>query len=152
MVNLVTLVRRMSHIDIVITDTSVESYPILELLGVSIDGQMNFKEHVREVTKKASRQVGVLLRLRDIMPQSAKLNGDQKNYYITTFNILSYCLAFLCTQIGACTRKRVYRCKTATYDTLLKIAKPPTLCNRQLQTECGYRSEIQQGTEASFQF
>ena len=44
-------------IDIVITDTSVEDYPILELLGVSIDGQINFKEHVGDVTKKASKQV-----------------------------------------------------------------------------------------------
>ena len=34
--------------------------------------KMNFKEHIGEVTRKASKQVGVLLRLRNIIPQSAK--------------------------------------------------------------------------------
>ena len=100
-------------IDIVITDTSVESYPMLELLGVSIDDQMNFKKHVGEVTKKASKQVGVLLRLPNIIPQSAKLQ-IYKNRYITTINILSYCRAFLCsircTQTGACTGKGTSCC------------------------------------------
>ena len=74
-------------IDIVITDTSVESYPMLELLGVSIDDQMNFKKHVGEVTKKASKQVGVLLRLPNIIPQSAKL----QIYKTAILPLLTYC-------------------------------------------------------------
>lgn len=75
-----------ADIDIVITDTSVESYQISELLGVSIDGQMNFKEHVGEVTKKASKQV-VLPRLRNIIPHSAKL----KIYKTAILPLLTYC-------------------------------------------------------------
>ena len=65
----------------------MESYPILKLLGVSIDGQMNFKEHIGEVTRKASKQVGVLLRLRNIIPQSAKL----KIYKTAILPLLTYC-------------------------------------------------------------
>ena len=127
------------HIDIVITDTSVENYPILELLGVSIDGQMNFKEQIGEVTKKASKQVGVLLRLRNIIPQSAKL----KIYKTATLPLLTYChvVWHFCAASDARKLERlqekalqaVYRSKTVTYDTLLKMANLSTLCNRRLQ-------------------
>ena len=48
---------------------------------------MNFKEHIDEVTKKASKQVGVLLRLRNIIPQSAKL----KIYKTAILPLLTYC-------------------------------------------------------------
>ena len=70
------------------TEISIlESNPILELLGVSIDGQINFKEHVGDITKKASKQVGVVLRLRNIIPQSAKL----KIYKTAKLPLLTYC-------------------------------------------------------------
>lgn len=120
-------------IDIVITNTSVENYPILELLGVSIYGQMKFKDHVGEVTKKASKQVGVLLRLRTIIPQSAKL----KIYKTTILTLLTYChivwdfcAASNARELESVQEKvlrAVYRGETATYDTLL------TLCDRRLQ-------------------
>ena len=117
----------------------MENYPILELLGVSIDGQMNFKDHVGEVTKKASKQVGVLLRLRNIIPQSAKL----KIYKTAILPLLTYChiVWHFCAASDARKLERVqekalravYRSKTATYDTLLKMVNLPTLCNRRLQ-------------------
>ena len=112
-----------SDIDIVITDTSVESYPITELLGVSTDGHMKFKEHIGEVTKKASKQVGVLLSLRNVIPQSAKL----KIYKTAILPLLTYChiVWHFCAASDARKSERVqekalralYRSKTATYDT-----------------------------------
>ena len=48
---------------------------------------MNFKEHVGEVMKKAPKQVGVLLHLRDIIPQSAKL----KIYETAILPLLTFC-------------------------------------------------------------
>ncbi|PFX15853.1 hypothetical protein AWC38_SpisGene19906 [Stylophora pistillata] len=126
-------------INIVITDTSVESYPILELLGVSIDGQMKFKEHIGEVTKKASKQVGVLLPVRNIIPQSAKL----KSFKTAILPLLTYRHIVWHFFVASDARKlervqekalRAVSCsKTATHDTLLKMANLPTLRNRRLQ-------------------
>ena len=78
-------------IDIVITDTLVESYSVLKLLGVSIDDQVNFKNHISEVTKRASKQVGVLVRLRNMIPRIAKLQICN----ITIADLLPFGLAFL---------------------------------------------------------
>ena len=89
--------------------------------------------------KKASIQVGVLLRLRNIIPQSAKL----KNYKTAILPLLTYChiVWHFCAASDARKLERVqekalravYRSKTATYDTPLKLANLPTLCNRRLQ-------------------
>ena len=48
---------------------------------------MNFKEHVGEVMKKASKQVGVLLRLHNSIPQSTEL----KIYKTAILPLLIYC-------------------------------------------------------------
>ena len=49
--------------------------------------QMKFKEHVGEVTKMASKQVGVLLHLRNIIPQSPKV----KIYKTAILPLLTSC-------------------------------------------------------------
>jgi len=54
-------------------DTEVTNYLELKLLGLAIDNQMNFKRHVSKVCKRASKQVGVLLRLRNMIPMHAEL-------------------------------------------------------------------------------
>ena len=100
---------------------------------------MNFKKHLGEVTKKASKQVGVLLRLRNIIPQSAKL----QIYKTAILPLLTYChlVWHFCAASDARKLERVqekalravYCSKTATYDTLLEMAKLPTLRSRRLQ-------------------
>ena len=45
----------------------------IKLLGVHIDESINFSTHISEVCKKASKKVGVLMRLRNLIPCSAKL-------------------------------------------------------------------------------
>ena len=46
----------------------------MKLLGVTTDENLNFSRHIGEVCKKASRKVGVLMSLRNMLTTSAKLN------------------------------------------------------------------------------
>ena len=45
----------------------------IKLLGVNIDKNLNFTQHIGEICTKASQKVGVLMRLRDLIPCQAKL-------------------------------------------------------------------------------
>ena len=45
----------------------------MKLLGLTIDEHLNFSRHIGEVCKNASRKVGVLMRLRNMLTTSAKL-------------------------------------------------------------------------------
>ena len=46
-------------------DIAVTSTDCLELLGVSIDRNLRFDEHISKIYKKSSQRVGVLMRLRN---------------------------------------------------------------------------------------
>ena len=45
----------------------------LKILGVTIDNNINFNEHINDVCNKASQMVGVIMRLRNLIPTTAKL-------------------------------------------------------------------------------
>jgi hypothetical protein len=59
----------------------------VKLLGIQIDKELNFTEHVRNICKKASRQVNILSRLKHL------LNTDSKMIIFTAFVLsnLNYC-------------------------------------------------------------
>ena len=57
-----------------INDTVIDQKPEIMLFGVTLDSQLSFSSHVSNVCRKASSQTGVLLRLRDLIPTSAKLH------------------------------------------------------------------------------
>lgn len=40
---------------------------------VTIDPDLNFSEHINTICKKASQKIGVLMRLRNLIPTNAKL-------------------------------------------------------------------------------
>ena len=46
----------------------------LELLGVTIDCGLYFNLHISNVCKKASHRIGVIMRLRNLIPTEAKLH------------------------------------------------------------------------------
>ena len=46
----------------------------LQLLGVTIDSQMDFNNHISALCKRASQKIGVLMRLRNLIPTTAKLH------------------------------------------------------------------------------
>ena len=66
--NNTTQVIRLNNHDISITDS-------LKLLGVTIDSKLNFSEHINMICKIAGQKIGVLMRLRNLIPTNAKLKS-----------------------------------------------------------------------------
>ena len=56
--------RTVSDIPLHFQGNTIESSDSLELLGVTIDDQLNFNIHINEICKRASQRVGVMLRLK----------------------------------------------------------------------------------------
>ena len=46
----------------------IKTIDTLKLLGVTIDSKLNFSEHVSSACKMASQRIGVLMRLRNLIP------------------------------------------------------------------------------------
>ena len=59
----------------------------LKLLGVTIDDQLNFNIHINEICKRASQRVGVMMRLKKLIPTNAKLTL----YKSAILPYLTYC-------------------------------------------------------------
>ena len=56
-----------------IEDQIIANTSQIKLLGVEIDDKLNFTSHISNICIKASQKVGVLLRLRNLIPCKAKL-------------------------------------------------------------------------------
>ena len=56
-----------------INDLDIVNTELIKLLGVHIDENLNFTEHICKLCIKASQNVGVLSRLRNLIPCKAKL-------------------------------------------------------------------------------
>ena len=56
-----------------IEDQIIANTSQIKLLGVEIDDKLNFTSHISNICVKASQKVGVLLRLRNLIPCKAKL-------------------------------------------------------------------------------
>ena len=111
----------------------------IELLAIHIDYRINFSGHVSELCKKVSKKVGILMCLHNLIPCLAKLT-------IYKCSILLY-LSYLPPGIALwqalhskkmeCLQERawraVYRTKSASYQTVLKISGLATMKNRRLQ-------------------
>ena len=54
-----------------IQGSEIESTEKLNLLGVTIDSKLNFNHHINNVCKKASQRIGVLMRLKNLIPTEA---------------------------------------------------------------------------------
>ena len=64
---------RGTSIDILCGNEIVGHSDKLKLLGVTIDNQLNFSENISQLCQKASRQVGVLMQMKELVPERAKL-------------------------------------------------------------------------------
>ena len=58
---------------IMIDNHEVRSTECLKLLGVCIDNNLRFDEHISSISKKSAQRVGVLMRLRNLIPTQTKL-------------------------------------------------------------------------------
>ena len=120
-------------------------------IGVYIDDKLEFTEHIRELCIKASQKVGVLSRLRNLIPCKAKL------LLYKTFILphLTYC--HLTWQFCKSSDKRkleriqeralraIYKSHSETYKELLGRADLPTLYNRRLQDTATLMYKVKNG-------
>ena len=54
--------------NICVNDAEILSKDNITLLGVVLDSKLNFSEHIISICKKASQRIGVLMRLRNLIP------------------------------------------------------------------------------------
>ena len=123
------------HID----GVNIEQLKSIKLFGVLLDSELNFGEHISSVCKKASQQIGVLRRLRKLIPTHAKL----QLYKAAIFSHLTYCSTIWHFCRASDKRKVewlqeralrvVFHNESVSYDELLRLAKLPSLVNRRLQ-------------------
>ena len=128
-----------SDITLNIHDLNIVKAKQIKLLGVTIDDDLNFTEHIKEISTKASKKVGVLNRLRNLIPCRAKL----LLYKCFIMPHLTYChlVWHFCKnsdyrkleRLQERALRTVYRSHSASYEELLGRAKLPTLYNRRLQ-------------------
>ena len=119
--------------------TNAKTVESLNLLGVTIDSKLNFPDHITSICKKASQRIGVIMRLRNLIPTKAKL----VIYKSAVLPYLTYChlVWHFCTSSDARKLERlqerglraVYRDKLSSYSQLLNRAQITTLMNRRLQ-------------------
>ena len=59
--------------DLDISGEKVEQSQSIKILGVTLDENLIFKDHLRSVCKKVAGMIGVLRRLKNLIPVNAKL-------------------------------------------------------------------------------
>ena len=128
-----------SSINVKIDEQIIKSSPDLKLLGVTLDDELSFSSHISDICKKASKKVGVLVRLRNMIPREAKL----QLYKSAILPNLTYChlVWYFCKASDARKLERVqeralravFNDRNATYEELLKKGKLSSLENRRLQ-------------------
>ena len=111
----------------------------MKLLGVTLDDELSFSTHISDICKKASKKVGVLVRLRNMIPREAKLQLHKS----AILPNLTYChiVWHFCKASDARKLERVqeralravYNDRNATYEELLKKGRLSSLENRRLQ-------------------
>ena len=74
-------------INVSIDGHTIKSTPDLKLLGVTLDEKLKYNKHISDICKLASKKVGVLVRLRKMIPRQAKL----QLYKAAILPNLTYC-------------------------------------------------------------
>ena len=124
---------------ICINNEEIKTVDKLELLGVTLDSNLNFTDHISLICKKASQRTGVLMRLRNLIPTSAKLVLFKTAIlpYLSYYQLVwHFCRASDSRKIERLQERGLraaYKDHYATYSELLTRAQLPTLKNRRLQ-------------------
>ena len=120
----------------------------LELLGVTIDCGLNFNLHISNVCKKASPRIGVIMRLRNLIPTEAKLHLFKAAIlpHLTYCHLVwHFCRASETRRLERVQERglrAVFKDKQSSYQQLLVKARLPSLYNRRLQDICILRYNI----------
>ena len=123
-------------------DVVIETKDNIILLGVVLDSKLNFSEHIISICKKASQRIGVLMRLRNLIPMKSKLILFKS----AILPFLTYCHLVWHFCKASVTRKlerlqerglrAVFKDNNSSYEQLLEKADLPTLLNSRLQDLC----------------
>jgi len=70
-------------INVKIDEQIIKSSADLKLLGVTLDDELSFSTHIKDICKKLSKKVGVLVRLRNMISREAKLQLYKSAVYLT---------------------------------------------------------------------
>ena len=122
-----------------VNGTDIKSYDSITLLGVDIDNALNFSGHISNICKKSSQRVGVISRLRNLIPQTAKLQLfkgailPHLTYCSTVWNFCKASDSRKLERVQERALRAIYCDSNSTYPELLQRAKLPTLYNRRLQ-------------------
>ena len=130
---------KITNLSMSIQGSEIESTEKLSLLGVTIDNKLNFNHHINNVCKKASQRIGVLMRLKNLIPTEAKL----QLYKAAILPHLAYCHLtwHFCKasdrrkleRIQERGLRAVFKDKHSCYEKLLAKADIPSLYNRRLK-------------------
>ena len=131
-----------SDSNIYVNNVEIETKDNITLLGVVLDSNLNFSEHIISICKKASQRIGVLMRLRNLIPRKSKLILFKSAILL----FLTYCHLVWHFCKASDTRKlerlqerglrAVFKDNNSSYEQLLEKADLPTLLNRRLQDLC----------------
>ena len=128
-----------NNINIVMDDKAVTSTDCLKLLGVSVDRHLRFDEHISKIYKKSSQRVGVLIRLRNLITTSTKLQlfkAAALPYLTYSHLVWHFCRASDSRKLERVQERAlraIYCDRSSSYDKLLSVADLCTLRNRRLQ-------------------
>lgn len=127
------------QLDVEIDGVRIKQVEDLKLVGVVIDQDLTFSQHISTSSKKASMRVGVLMRLRKLIPVEAKL----QIFKTAILPYLTYCgLSWHFSKKSDSNKlerinerglRAVYCDWNSPYSELLIRAKLTTLYNRRLQ-------------------
>ncbi|KAL9951208.1 hypothetical protein ACROYT_G043830 [Oculina patagonica] len=135
-----------------IDDIDITKTEQIKLLGVHIDDNLEFTEHIRVLCIKASQKVRVLSRLRNLIPCKATL----LLYKTFILPYLTYChltWQFQCKSSDKRKLERIqeralrviFRSHAEAYNELLGRADLPTLYNRRLQDTATLMYKVKNG-------
>ena len=120
-------------------DIIINSSSGINLLGVEIDDELKFTNHIKNICCKGAKKIGVLMRFRNLMPMQAKLR-IYKTYIlpqVTCCHIVWHnCRSWderKVERLQERALRAIYCDKSSPYEELLKKANLPTLRNRRLQ-------------------
>ena len=119
-----------------IDGNKIECESEVKLLGVTIDFQLNFNEHVSNICRKASRQLNVLKRIGTHLTKLGKLT-IYCSFIMSNFNYWHFCGETNTKKIEKIQERAlrfIYNEYTSSYEDLLCKSKLPSLKVRRLRT------------------
>lgn len=105
----------------------VKSLDKLTILVVNIDEKLTFIEHIKDINRKASQKEGVLLRLHNLIPCTAKL----QLYKFAILPHLTYCdIVWHFCKSSDKFQRAAFKSSTKSYSVLSQKAGLPSLHQR----------------------